>query len=107
MCKNLVLMALMAILGLSSCKKEESDPSFCDLDWDTETEAEYDALVNAYNVYVNDLSAANCIAYKTAFGNYVEALKPFLECESWSDADLQELQGVIDEAEASMNMLDC
>lgn len=97
----------MAMLGLSSCKKESSDPAICSLDWDTETETEYDALIDAYYTYAADMSNANCLAYKTAFTNYINALKPFLECKSWPEADLQELQDVIDESEELMNQLNC
>jgi hypothetical protein len=105
--KTIALLAMIAMIGLSSCKKESSDPAICNLDWDTETETEYDALVTAYTTYAGNMTVANCNAYKSAFTTYINALKPFLECESWSEADKQELQGVIDQAEATMNQLNC
>jgi hypothetical protein len=99
----------MAILGLSSCKKdkESSDPAFCSSDWITEVEDEYDDLFAAWTNYAADMSVENCIAYKAAYQEYIEALEPFLECASWSATELQELQDAIDESEEAMNELNC
>jgi hypothetical protein len=105
--KILALLAVIAILGLSSCKKESNDPAICNSNWETETEAEYDALFAAYNVYANDMSVVNCNAYKQAYVDYIEALEPYLECSSWSAADLEELQDGIDDLEDLMNQLNC
>jgi hypothetical protein len=105
--KILALLAVIAFLGLSSCKKESDDPAICNSDWDTETEAEYNALFAAYGVYANDMSVANCIAYKQAYAVYIDALKPYLKCTSWSADELKELQDGIDELEDSMNQLNC
>ena len=103
----LALLALFAILGFVTCKKESDDPAICNSDWDIETEAEYDALLNAYTAYAADMTPANCNAYKAAFLSYINALKPFLECASWSTADRQEVQELIDESEDAMNELSC
>jgi hypothetical protein len=53
------------------------------------------------------MSVENCIAYKAAYQEYIEALEPFLECASWSATELQELQDAIDESEEAMNELNC
>jgi hypothetical protein len=107
--KIFFLLALLAILGSGSCKKDEesSDPVYCDADWVLEIEDEYDGLVTAYSAYLEDMSVENCNAYKAAFLDYIQAMEPFLECASWSATDRQEVQDAIDEAEEAMNELSC
>lgn len=106
--KVLTLLAITAMMVLSSCKEDSDDgPAFCNSDWDIESEAEYDALLAAYNAYVLDMSVAKCNAYKAAFVNYLDAIEPFLECTAWSTAELNELRDVINQARSSMNQLNC
>jgi len=107
--KILALLAIAAILGLSSCKKDKdsNDPAFCSGDLAIELEDEYDALFAAWDAYVADMSVENCNAYKDAYLDYINALEPFLECAAWTAEERQELQDAIDEAEAAMNELTC
>jgi hypothetical protein len=106
--KILSLLVILAMLGLTSCKKEsKKDPSFCSSDWATESEDEYGALYDAYTTYASDMSTENCKAYKAAFGTYIDALRPYLDCATWTEADLQEVQDAIDAAEVVMNLLTC
>jgi hypothetical protein len=109
MCKILSLLAIIAILGLSTCNKDKDsgDPAFCSANWADELEGEYDALYAAWAAYVADMSVENCNAYKAAYMDYINALEPFLECSSWTAAERQELQDAIDESEAAMNELTC
>lgn len=107
--KIIALLAIVAILGLSSCKKDKdsNDPAICSADLAIELDDEYDALLTAWDAYVSDMSVENCNAYKAAYQDYIDALKPFLECASWTADELQDLQDAIDEAEAAMNELTC
>ena len=105
----LTLLAIIAILGLISCNKEKDsdDPAFCSFDWTVEVGDEYDALITAWNAYSGDMSVENCNAYKEAYLDYIDALEPFLECATWTEAERQDVQDVIDESEAAMNALTC
>jgi hypothetical protein len=109
MFKTLTFLVLIAILGLSSCKKdkETSDPAYCSSDWVTTVEVQFDALFAAWSAYTADMSVENCNAYKQAYMDYIDSLEPFLECASWSAAELEELQDVINESESNMNELVC
>jgi hypothetical protein len=105
----LTLLTIIAILGLSSCKKDKDsdDPAYCSADWVEELEVEYDALYDAYIAYAADMSVENCNAYKEAYLDYIDGLEPFLECNSWTVDERQEIQDAIDEAEAAMSELNC
>ncbi len=108
MTKILTILVIMAVLGLSSCKKDKetnNDPAICSSEWADE---EYDALIAAWNAYSANMSVENCNAYKTAFQDYIDALEPFLQCTAtWTEADRQEVQDAIDESEEAMNELTC
>jgi hypothetical protein len=107
--KILTLLAIIAILGLSSCNKdkESGDPAYCSSDWGVELEDEYDAVFAAWTAYAADMSVENCNAFKDAYQDYIAALEPFLECASWTEAERQEVQDAIDESEVAMNELIC
>ncbi len=100
-------LAILAMLGLTSCKKESKDSVLCSSDWGTETKDEYGALYDAYTTYAADMSTKNCQAYKASFTSYIDALKPYLDCESWTEADRQEVQTAINNAENVKNQLTC
>ena len=104
----LSLLAILAILGFSSCKKDKesnNDPAICSSEWADE---EYDALIAAWNAYSANMSVENCNAYKNAYQDYIDALEPFLECTAtWTEAERQEVRDAIDEAEEAMNELTC
>jgi hypothetical protein len=97
MLKTLTFLAIIAILGLSSCKKDKAsgDPAYCSADWVVEVEDEYDALFAAWAAYIIDMSVEKCNAYKDAYQDYIAALGPFLECEAWTSAEREEVQNAM------------
>jgi len=107
--KKLISISLFVAFVISfssiSCKKDESDPGNCGTTWSTQVVAESNALSNAITVYASDPTAQNCNAYKTAYQNYLNAIKPFAECSAYTAAQKTELNNAIAQAEADIATL--
>ncbi|HEX2394965.1 MAG TPA: hypothetical protein VHI78_06430 [Bacteroidales bacterium] len=101
------LLVILLVLGLGSCKKDSKDPAACSGAWATEVEAEADAVSDAMSAYLADMSVANCNAFKDAYLDYIDALEPFLECETLTAQDREQVQEYIDASEAAMSALTC
>ena len=92
-------------LGLCSCKKDPTDPAGCATNWAEEVQAEITDLSNAAAAYGTNPTTATCSAYKAAYQDYVDALKPFLKCSTWTAQQKADLQDAIDEAEGELETL--
>ena len=107
--KKLISISLFVVLVVSfssiSCKKDKDDPGICGTTWATQVTAESNALSNAITVYAASPTAQNCNAYKTAYQNYLNALKPFTDCSVYTAAQKTELQTAIAQAEADISTL--
>lgn len=105
MIRLLSLLIILCFLGLGSCKKKLTDPDYCSEGWATQVQAEVTAVSNALTVYVNDPSAANCLAYKNAYQDYIDALKPFSKCTLWPLQQKEAFEAALAEAEAEISNL--
>jgi len=92
-------MTILAFLGLSSCKKDSNSPANCSANWATEVQSELTALSNAAMAYSSEPTTATCSAYKDAYQDYVDVLKPLKECSTYTAQQKEDLQQAIDEAE--------
>jgi len=99
------LLVILTILGLSSCKKDSNDPAGCSAAWATEVQSEVTALSNALTAYSSNPTTETCLAYKNAYQDYIDAIEPFLDCQAYTAEQIQELQDIIDEAEADIATL--
>lgn len=105
MIRLLSLLIILSFLGFGSCKKKLTDPDYCSAGWATQVQDEATALSNAMTVYVNDPTAANCLAYKDAYQDYIDALKPFSECTLWPLQQKESFEAALAEAEAEISTL--
>jgi uncharacterized Zn-finger protein len=107
--KKLVSISLFVVFVISfsniSCKKDEDDPGICGSTWTAQLSAESTALSNSITVYAADPTAQNCNAYKTAYQNYLNALKPYSDCTMYTAGQKAELQSLIAQAEADISTL--
>jgi hypothetical protein len=101
----LCFLIVVSLLGIGSCKKKATDPDYCGSAWATQVSAQVTALSVAAQAYALDQSPANCNAYKTAYQNYLDALKPFVNCDAWTAQEKNDLQDAIDEAEQDISTL--
>ena len=72
----------------------------CSAAWATEVESEYTAVVNAAVAYATDESEANCNALKSAYQDYIDAMKPFGDCATLTGQDRAEWKKAVEDAEA-------
>lgn len=87
-----------------SCSDKDDDPVGCN--YATEIQDEIDALTTAATIYGNDPTTANCQAYKNAATNYLNELQSYVECAALSGQQA-ELQSSINEAQASVDAIQC
>jgi len=93
------------ILGLGSCKKDSDDSPGCTANWAAEVQSELTAVSNAAAAYGNNPTHETCVAYKDAYQDYIDALRPFLKCSVLTLQQKADLQDAIDEAEADLSDL--
>ncbi len=101
----LVLLLFVLVIGMNSCKKDAVDPAICSQVWATEVVDELNAVSAAANAYASNPNHETCVAYKDAYQDYLDALKPFLKCTSYTPQQKAELQDAIDQAEADIETL--
>jgi hypothetical protein len=106
MFRLLSLLIIAALVGLSSCKKDENnDPAYCSTAWASDVQDELAIVTNAAMTYVQDPTTQNCDAYKAAFQDYIEALEPYENCSLWTVQQKAEWQAVLDEARDDLDTL--
>jgi hypothetical protein len=100
----LALLAIVAILGLNSCKKDK-DPAGCSANWAQELLDEYSNVLTTSTTYENDPTQENCLAYKDALQDYVDAVEPLLSCSLLTAEEQQELEEDLEDTEDEISTL--
>jgi hypothetical protein len=100
-----LISAFIVLLSLSGCKKDDEGVVPCSAAWVTDLESELSALYTAAAAYGTDPSLENCTAYKSAYQDYIDALKPYGNCATLTGTDREEWQQALDEAEAEVETL--
>jgi predicted GTPase len=105
MVKVFSILVIFSFLGLSACKKDSNGPANCSANWASDVEAEMTALSNAATAYGTDPTHETCVDYKSAYQDYVNALKPLLNCSVYTAQQKEDLQDAIDSAEDDISTL--
>ncbi len=92
-------------LLVTSCSKDDDGITPCSGAWGTELQGELTALFNAGAAFGTDASDANCNAYKSAFQDYINALKPYGNCATLTGQSRTDWQEEVAEAEADVATL--
>lgn len=100
--KTLICAAVLTTFFLGACGK--NDPVGCN--WANELQAESDALSAAATAYGNNPTPANCQAFKDAYQDYLNEADNYVECAHTAGQGA-ELQNSIDQAQASLDDLQC
>lgn len=93
---------IVASLFYGSCGKD--DPVTCN--WTTELQAESDAISAALTAYSNDPTPANCQAFKNAYQAWLNDADNYVQCATTAGQGV-EFQNSIDQAQASLDALQC
>ena len=101
------LLAIVALVSLNSCKKAAEDLVGCSPLWALEVADEAMAASTAATAYSEDQSTENCLAYKEASQDYIDALEPLSDCSSLSGEERQTIQESIEETQADIDALTC
>jgi outer membrane receptor for ferrienterochelin and colicin len=102
---NRLIFIFCFTLFITGCSKDGDGVAPCSTAWATDLQGELNALVNAGAAYGADPSAANCSAYKSAYQNYIDALKPYGNCATLTGQDRTDWQQALNEAEAEVATL--
>ena len=66
---------------------------------------EWAEVAAAATAYATNPTYETCVAYKDAYQDYIDALKPYLQCATWTPDQMAQLQDAIDEAEEDIETL--
>jgi hypothetical protein len=97
-----LLVAVLCIPALNSCKKT---PVACSTAWATELQNELTAISTAFTVYSMDPSQENCNALKSAYQDYIDAMRPYGDCETLTGQSRTDWQNALDDAEESIDAI--
>ncbi len=93
------------IIASPACKDDDDDPVNCN--YLTEVQDELDAVTAAANAYSADpTNPAKCQSFVAAYQDYLNALEDHVECAATAGQE-DELQQAIDDAQASLNTIQC
>lgn len=105
-----VLFLAVVSVGSWTCKKDSDDNNNvnpCSINWATDLADEINAVTTAAQNYIADPTYENCIAYKNAAQAYLDALEPYGNCAALTGQDRVAWQNALDEAQQSLNSLNC
>ena len=102
---NHLIFIFCFTLFVTSCSKDGDGVAPCSTAWGTELQNELTAVINAGTVYALDPSAANCNAYKAAYQDYINALKPYGNCATLTGQSRADWQKTLSDAEADVSTL--
>jgi hypothetical protein len=98
-----LVVVVFSLLVLFACKKD--NPITCSTAYATELSNELTAISTAFSNYAMDQSEANCTALKAAYQDYIDALRPYGECETLTGQDRTDWQNTLNEAEEGIDTL--
>lgn len=93
-------------LFVTSCSKDgDVGLAPCSGAWATDLQGELTALFNTGAAFGTDPSDANCNAYKSAYQDYINALKPYGNCATLTGQNHTDWKEAVAEAEAEVATL--
>ncbi len=92
-------------LLVTGCSKDGDGIGSCTTAWATDLQGELTAVINAGAAFGTDQSDANCNAYKSAYQDYINALKPYGNCATLTGQNRTDWQEAVAEAEADVATL--
>ena len=93
-------------LFVTGCKKDNGGGGAnCSTLWYADLQPEFDVITSAGTAYSLDPSAENCNALKSAYQDWINALKPYGDCATLTGQDRVEWQKAVDDAEAEVATL--
>lgn len=100
----LFICAVLTGAGNMSCKK--SQPACGTFGWSFGIQDELNNLSDAILTYSQNETPENCLAYKQAYIDYIDALKGWEHC-LLNDTDRSDWQNALNEAEQEANNIQC
>ena len=102
-------LILLSLISLSGCGDGDNDePSGCNsFNWSVELNDELTDLTTAISNFAQNPTEANCNSYRQALLTYVDALRPYGNCQGLTGQNRVEWQKLIDEDEEDLNEVDC
>ena len=96
------LFALAAVV-FTGCDKDDDDKTpACSTNWSAELNDEINAVTSAATAYGNDPTTANCNAYKGSLQDYIDALRPYGNCNALTGQNRTEFERTLNDAEESL-----
>jgi hypothetical protein len=103
--KLFFFFSLILFLGLfSSCGSDGVDCGNS-VNWASEINAELTAWTNAATAFSTNPTTENCNAYKDAYQDFIDALKPWGDC--LSGQEFTDWQQDLNDAEAGVAAINC
>ena len=107
------LFALVCLVGITGCKDDDDDNNVkggptgpgCANAWATDLQDELNVISVAATNFANDPSTANCNAFKAAYQDYLDALKPYGNCAALSGTQRANWQQAVEQAEDNVDSI--
>ena len=105
----LPVLILLSSVFLSGCiSGGDDEPGGCNsLSWATDLGDELTALSSAATTFSQNQTEANCNKYRQALRGYVNALRPYGDCQGLSGQSRSDWQKLLDDYEEDLEKSDC
>ncbi|MEX2511665.1 MAG: hypothetical protein WD398_02060 [Cyclobacteriaceae bacterium] len=102
-------LMLFSTVFLSGCLSGGGDgPGGCNsLSWATDLNSELTAVLSAQSAFTQNQTQANCNNYRQALREYVNALRPYGNCQGLSGQNRADWQEMIDDYEEDLEQSGC
>ena len=94
-----LLSILCFTLLVTSCSKDGDGLLPCSTAWAADLQNEFSAITTAATAYAMDQSDANCNALKNAYQDYINELKPYGNCATLTGQSRADWQKAVSDAE--------
>ncbi|MFO7825306.1 MAG: hypothetical protein R6V72_15315 [Cyclobacterium sp.] len=104
---SLIILFISSCSLFLSCSSEDSSPTACSVQWSVELQDEINAMQQAAISHGQTQTAASCENLRTAARAYLDALRPYGNCQALTGQSRTEWQNAVAESEQQIEDLDC
>jgi len=104
---SLIILIFLSCSFFFRCSPGDTTPTACSVQWSIELQDELSALSQAAIMHGQTQTKSSCENMRTAARAYLDALRPYGNCQALTGQSRSDWQNAVSEAEKDIDELDC